>query len=259
MSRSLHEKKILVTREKMQAKQFSEKILEYGGIPIEVPLLKISCKKDRNTEEILSRLFRYKWLFFTSSNGVHCFFQLLKRYHINVNQIQTINIAVVGNKTGNAVKEYGLTPSFKPTIYNAERMAKEFLSSVPEREPILLIRGNLSREVLPEKFNQLEIKFDTIEVYETIFDEGIQDRLNRVLEENTFNFITFTSPSTVEAFVQMIQAGELKTKAFNTICVCIGTTTEQRARKLGFINTVVPTEYTIDGMIECMSNFKERG
>ena len=43
MSLPLTNKKVLVTREESQAKQFSEFLLIRGAVPIEVPLLKIDC------------------------------------------------------------------------------------------------------------------------------------------------------------------------------------------------------------------------
>ncbi|MFD2046233.1 uroporphyrinogen-III synthase [Ornithinibacillus salinisoli] len=255
MSLPLHEKKILVTRERSQAKTLSDKILKNGGTPVEIPLLKISCKKEVNTENTLRNLSNYRWIFFTSINGVQCFFKHLNRLNISVESLKKMKIAVVGRKTGQALNEYGLSPAFIPTIYNAENMADEFLQTVEHVEPILIVRGNRSRNVLLRRFNQLNIPYQTIEVYETASNVEIRDQLEQTLKKNEFDFITFTSPSAVEAYMEMANRGSNYKNTLKTNCVCIGTTTEQRANELGFVHTITPYEFTVDGMIECMSKY----
>lgn len=249
MSVSLHEKKILITREEHQAKAFSHKVLAYDGIPVEVPLLKISCKDLRENKRIFANVNRYEWVFFTSANGVNCFFQLAKSYQITNPILKNKRLAAVGHKTEEALKEFGYTCDFIPTTYNADTMASEFLSGYTVSGPILLVRGNRSRDVLPTVFSTHGITYDAALVYEIAYNYQMTDRLNTVLRENTFDFITFTSPSTVEAFVEMA------TIHHEATCVCIGTTTQRRARELGFTSILTPDEFTIDGMLLCISNY----
>src|SRR5690625_7686678 len=71
----------------------------------------------------------FNWIFFTSANGVDCFLNQLEDTHF----LETINIAVVGHKTENALKKYGVTADFTPTVYNAVAMSEEFLKKI-ERE-----------------------------------------------------------------------------------------------------------------------------
>ncbi|UJL44981.1 uroporphyrinogen-III synthase [Virgibacillus sp. NKC19-16] len=249
MSISLHEKKVLITREKKQAEAFSSKVLAYGGIPIEVPLLKILCKDLRENKRILENVDRYEWIFFTSSNGVNCFFQLAKRYQVNNEIFKNKRLAAVGHKTENALKNFGFTADFVPTTYNADTMASEFLSRYTVSDPILLVRGNRSRDVLPIEFSKHGILYDSACVYEISYNYQMTDRLNAILRENTFDFVTFTSPSTVEAFVEMTAVPS------DVTCVCIGTTTQKRAYELGFTSILTAEEFTIDGMLLCISNY----
>src|SRR5690625_5212452 len=120
MAISLHEKSILITREEKQGKQFAAKIRECQGNPVEVPLLKISCMDHQENKEFFQRLASYQWVFFTSANGVRCFFQLAANYKVNTKVLETVNIAVVGHKTENALKEYG----FKASLFHLFTMRK---------------------------------------------------------------------------------------------------------------------------------------
>lgn len=249
MTSALDGKKILVTREKKQAKFFSELIKEKGGIPVEVPLLKISVVDQAENLKLLQNWVDYKWIFFTSANGVHYYFQLLKKYGIKTESFEKKNIAAVGHKTENALKEYGYAADFIPTIYDAETMATEFFKIEKEKGPILIIRGTRSRDVLPTFFSEHDIPFDMVTVYQTVYNEEAQKRLNDVLQQDAIDYITFTSPSTVEAFVKMADQKPDK------LCVCIGTTTERRAKELGFNKLLTPKEFTVDAMIKVLMEY----
>ncbi|MGY0693167.1 uroporphyrinogen-III synthase [Virgibacillus sp. FSP13] len=253
MNCALHGKSILITREKNQAKEFSEMIIRHGGKPVEAPLLKITCKDAVGNRAILKKLHSYQWIFFTSANGVRCFFQIMKENNISDKQLATSMLAAVGHKTEVALKEFGYEADFIPSTYNAEVMAEEFLARFTADKTVLLVRGNRSRDVLPDTFHRNNITFDTIEVYETTYNVAIRSKLQSLLSEQSIDFITFTSPSTVEAFMEMNLKHVEKIKRLP--CVCIGTTTQQKAEVSGFVNTLIPMHFTIEGMLESISNY----
>ncbi|MBP1947689.1 uroporphyrinogen-III synthase [Virgibacillus litoralis] len=255
MSVPLHEKRILITREENQAKEFSEKVKQHGGKPIEIPLLKISCKDKLENKQLLENIHHYKWIFFTSSNGVVCFFQFAKQYKWMSNVLDKIKFATVGHKTAQTLEAYGYKADFIPSIYNADAMATEFTEKYTVvDEPLLIVRGNKSREVLPEWLTKHEICFDVLEVYETMYNFRVEEELNQLLNQNKLDFITFTSPSAVEAFSEMSN-GQIRK---NQVFVCIGTTTKKRALELGITNTLTPEQFTIDGMLEQIIDYIAR-
>ncbi|WP_404453707.1 uroporphyrinogen-III synthase [Oceanobacillus kapialis] len=250
---SLQGKNILVTREAGQAELFAKQINQSGGNPVIVPLLKITCKESDKAREILTNLSHYNWIFFTSANGVDCFFDL--RSGIDSNSVRIhANIATVGEKTSIALQEYGYKANFTPKLYNANTMATDFLQEYTNPGRILLIRGNRSRSVLPEEFRKHGIRFDTLEVYDTHFNFARKKQLNQELRENEIDYITFTSPSTVEAFCEMVD-GIPKTVP----CICIGSTTSKRAEELGFQYILTPETFTIEGMIHCIRDHIKKG
>ncbi|MGP4108409.1 uroporphyrinogen-III synthase [Virgibacillus sp. L01] len=252
MSVTLHEKRILITREENQAKEFSDKVIQYGGKPVEIPLLKISCKDKLENKQLLQNLHYYKWIFLTSANGVACFFKLISQYKWLPKVLENIKFATVGHKTAQILESYGYKADFIPSVYNADAMANEFTDEhTVMDEPLLLVRGNKSREVLPDWFTKHQIRFDAIEVYETVYNTPVKDELNQLLNKNNMDFITFTSPSAVEAFIELNGSQIPKEQIY----VCIGTTTKQRAFELGIINTIAPELFTIDGMLERMSDY----
>lgn len=246
MERTLDRRKVLVTREAGQAGEFSSKIRENGGIAIEVPLLCISCLETEENSRLIARADDFDWLFFTSANGVSCFFELASKCSVNLDHVR---MATVGMKTEQRLKQYGHVSDFIPSSFNAEIMAAEFLERYENPGNILLVRGNLSRNVLPEQLAERGITYSSAVVYQTEFNYGMKPMLNEVLENDMPDFITFTSPSTVEAFTEMAEA------PIECLCVCIGTTTEQRAMELGFTEIITPVEFTVEAMLEKMLDY----
>src|SRR5690625_2447377 len=250
MSGILQDKHILVTRAEHQAEEFADQIRQHGGNPYIVPLLKISCIVDRNHLRVLENIEQYEWLFFTSANGVHCFFHIWKS-KFGMRDLSHHKFAVVGRKTNEALQQYGYEATFIPSIYNADTMAMEFLKEIKPHRPILLIRGKQARRVLPEAFAELDIDFDCLVVYETSVNHDSKDSLNRGLHYNHLDYITFTSPSTVEAFFSLIEnVKEIEGKEM----VCIGTTTARKAAEKGLSNIILPEHFTIEGMITAISD-----
>lgn len=252
---TLQGRRILVTREKTQAQSLSREIALRGGVPIEVPLLKISCQYFKGDYPIWNRLETYEWLFFTSANGVHCFFKQLKDKNLPLHTLDHSLIAAVGHKTENALKEYGYQADFIPTVYDADTLAREFFHKFPDVVgPFLLIRGNKSLELLPTVFRMKNIAFDSIVTYETSANIDIKDTLITTLQKYNIDIISFTSPSAIDVFVEL---GGLQFVNINGPIACIGTTTEKRALEVGFTNTIVPKEFTIEGMIAAIETYEK--
>ncbi|ASN05089.1 uroporphyrinogen-III synthase [Virgibacillus necropolis] len=260
MLQPLQGKEILITREKSQSQSFADLVKDLGGIPIKIPLLKITCKPYMEESYLLDQVTNYQWIFFTSANGIHCFFKWLKEYEISFSELDSVQFAVVGHKTGEILLEYGITATFFPSIYNAEVMAAEFLQQVTINGQLLIVKGNKSRTVLQEAFTKNNVAFDEITIYETRSNSGNQSLLNNYLNKDYPDFITFTSPSSVEAFIEMVDKDKHLTYIQKTPCVCIGSTTETCANKLGFTQTMIPEQYTTRGMVERIAHYiKERG
>jgi len=245
---TLKNKNILVTRAAPDAKRFAEKIIRYGGKPLVKPLLQINCLPvDKK-----AAMGTYDWVFFTSQNGVDCFI----KQNPYIGELNSRKIAAVGPKTADKIRHYGYQVDFMPSTYNAEVMANEFLTKYPESGPVLLVRGVLSRTVLPDTFEQHNQTYHCLEVYETVVNAHAKDNLQAYLAQEDLDYLTFTSPSTIDAFLQLVDHID----SYRDIpAVCIGTTTERKAREKGFIHTIVPVQFTTDSMLERISEHIQRG
>lgn len=248
MTIDFKQKRILITRDESRGSVFAKQVTRYGGQAIVTPLIKITCTSDSDQQELMERICDYEWIVFTSANGVNCFFSQLERAKKKVKQAL---FAVVGPKTNQALQMFGYEADFIPRVYNAKTMAPEILKKHRPTGPVLLVQGQLSGTVLEVAFYQEEIPYDCMKVYETGTNAEAKPDLQHALQTDEIDFITFMSPSTVDAFIEL--AGESGSKVASTI-VCVGTTTAKRAREQGFTNVFVPETFTVEGMIKKMDD-----
>lgn len=257
MTGNLQGTRVLITREERQAQELENLVSHYGGTPVVAPLLTISCKRDGNQQKIIQQRSSYSWIFFTSANGVHCFYQLLQEQRHSGISLSNCFIGAVGSKTATTLEDYGFTADFIPTTYNADTMAKEFFARFSAPGPVLLVRGSMSRSVLPEALAKSKVPYETIDVYDTLFNYEIKDRINELTRDKAYDVMTFTSPSTVKAFMEMVETTFTR-NTLNIPAACVGTTTEQTAKFAGFTNTITPDVFTIEHMIATISDYITR-
>jgi len=238
---SLNNQNVLVTRAKEQATVFADKIHQFGGNAWIADVTRITCTS-KGVENI--QLYSYEWVFFTSANGVHCFFKHIQK----AAELNHIHIAVVGEKTNQALMQYGRTADFIPSTYNAQTMAKEFLKRYTVTGRMLLVRGSKARPELVDAFSNANKVFDLLEVYKTEKNDAAKGKLKRIFEQVIPDYITFTSPFAVTAFDNLFQIP----LTIEPVVVCIGTTTALEAEKKGWSHIIVPEKFTIEGMLELM-------
>ncbi|OIJ10590.1 hypothetical protein BKP37_18845 [Anaerobacillus alkalilacustris] len=252
-------KRILVTRAKAQASALSLQIEKYGGIPVEMPLITCKAVKDKTIiHKELRLLHTYQWLIFTSKNGIDFFFEELNLVNGSSNIPPTCKIAVVGEKTENALAPYGLKADLIPELYVAESLVDCLLNVLIEGERVLIPRGNLARDIIPKRLRENEIKVTELDVYETVIETNSKDELYRAIKNQELDVVTFTSSSTVENFVQLLKGSDWRNYLGNIIFASIGPITTKTMKKHHVPVHTEPSEYTINGMlISVMDKLKE--
>ncbi len=251
---SLQNKTILVTRAAEQAKETKEKIRKYGAIPVEIPLLCIvPSANDAEIQSHIKQIHEYDWLFFTSKNAVQHFFKRLRKDNISLQK--DICIAAVGTKTKQALQEYGHEAVFTPSKFVAETFSKEIQSLLKHGARVLFPKGNLARDVISKTLRAKGITVDDLVIYETKQNEAAKDQLLSVLSQGIPDVITFTSPSTVHAFAEMVKGTEWKKWTTRCKIACIGPITAKEAQKYDLHPDIIPEEYTMDGLLSCISEY----
>ncbi|GIN60267.1 uroporphyrinogen-III synthase [Robertmurraya siralis] len=251
-SRALAGKRVLVPRGKKNASAFSAIVEEFGGIPVEVPLLEFRPVENRSDiDPILTSLYTYDWLIFTSDVTVETFFAMVD---MNLDKSRA-KIAVIGEKTEEALLKRGISVDFKPEHYVAESFVKEFSPYVNEGERLLIPKGNLARDYIAQFFKEKGHVVDEIIIYETYFPEDSRKKLLYLLRNRKLDILPFTSPSTIEHFMSIVTTYDLFEQIKECIVATIGPVSKRKCEQLGLTVHVCPKIYTSYEMMSAIAQY----
>ncbi len=253
-SMPLQDKKVLVPRGAKEAKSFSDLLAKYGGIPVEIPLIAfrpVSLKP--MLREKLERLNTYDWIIFTSKVTVETFLSFFEKKPIH----SFPKIAVIGKKTEEALRKNGLPAAFVPNTYVAEAFAREFLPHVSQGMKVLIPKGNLAREYIAESLRTHGAVVEEAVVYENYLPEESREKLKKMVINKQLDILMFTSPSTVDHFMEVIAENNLEAKIKDCLIGCIGPVTEKKLKSYGLPIHASPKVYTVEEMIKSMNAYIE--
>jgi len=239
--KNLFGKKILVTRDKKQAGEFSNKIEKMGGVAVELPFIEIESVLSKVTPEDLKE---YSALLFNSPNGVREFMKKID----DIRSLAHLKIGAVGSKTKELLEEYKIKADFMPEEYMVAKLAELSLEYTKAGEKILIITSDIS-PCDTDKFNSMyDREFHKIVAYNTkkIIREKAEvcDALNKV------EVVTFLSSSTVDAFYASID-GDLECVK-NIKFASIGPVTSETMKKYGFSVDYEAKVYDINGILDAL-------
>ncbi|WP_309089635.1 uroporphyrinogen-III synthase [Domibacillus sp.] len=242
-------KRIVVTRPRGQAAPFIGKIEEAGGTAYAVPLIAFRVFEDGQEEAILASLHTYDWILFTSKNGVDFFMQ--KAGHL-LHRIRA-KWAAIGTQTAKAAASYGLSVSYMPRRFSAEDVAEDIRKGCFLPEKVLIPKGSMARSLIADTVRKAGRQADEWLVYETYFPADERAHLLKLIRTEKVDMITFTSPSAVRHFMQILKQAQEPLP--RTDYGVIGRVTEKEAAACGIPVSVCPTVFTIDALVKEMSRF----
>jgi uroporphyrinogen-III synthase len=244
-------KRILVTRPRVQADDFAEKLSSAGFEPIYFPVIEIKPIEDNIIlERALSKLNCYEWIVFTSVNAV----EVVLDQFPSLRWGDGIKVAAIGPKTAEALKTRGVIADFVPQEYTPEAILHGLGDLLGKW--ILLPRAEIARKVLPESiFNAGGVPYEII-VYKTLPAQPNPEGLTAL--RSGVDAITLTSPSTVQNFIAIAEKNGLDPLNLpnNPLFACIGPITEQAAKEAGLPNIMVAKEYTTDGLLAVLKDLE---
>lgn len=239
--KNLFGKKILVTRDKNQAGEFSNKIEKMGGVAVELPFIEIESVLSKVTPEDLKE---YSALLFNSPNGVREFMKKID----DIRSLAYLKIGAVGSKTKELLEEYKIKADFMPEEYMVSKLAELSLEYTKAGEKILIITSDIS-PCDTDKFNSMyDREFHKIVAYNTKKIIREKDEVIKVL--NKVEVVTFLSSSTVDAFYASID-GDLECVK-NIKFASIGPVTSETMRKYGFSVDYEAKVYDINGILDAL-------
>jgi uroporphyrinogen-III synthase len=244
--------KILITRPRAQSAEFGAALQTAGFEPVYFPVIEIRPLEDLTAlDRVMEKINSYEWMVFTSVNGVEVVFDHIAGANGHSSLPENFKIAAIGPKTAEALRERGIEPSFVPEEYVAEALMPG-LGDLRGRW-VLLPRAEIARKMLPEAIVAAGGVAHEIAVYHTLPAKPDAESLAEM--KAGVDVVTFTSPSTVYNFVQIVRQNGLDPFHLPAApkIACIGPITERTAQEEGFKETIVAQEYTTEGLIQVIN------
>jgi len=244
--------KIVITRSGSQSTEMIEELIRYGHDPIAMPTIQIEAISPNPRLKIAMKFLHLcKWAIFTSTNAVHSTVNNLTRQRYR--QLKKMNIAAIGEKTAEVLRQYKLKPSYIPEHFTGIHIM-EGLGEIKDQW-IFLPRVETANEDLVEAIRAAGGICLDVPVYRNIMpslDPSNVDILRRGVD-----MLTFTSPSTVRNFSAICKDNDLDPTNLpgDPAVVSIGPVTEAAAKQIGFDKILIPQTYTTHAMIELIDDY----
>jgi uroporphyrinogen III methyltransferase/synthase len=246
-TKPLFGRRIVVTRARSQASTLSEKLITLGADVLEMPATKIELGDPEPIHRAIAGLQRYSWIVFTSQNAVQIFWNALRQANLDVRALAGKMIAAVGPTTSLALMEHGIVPDVLPDRFVAEGLLESIRDRTDVRgKRVLYAAATGARETLQTGFESLGATVDRIALYSSVPDgEGAQALRERLLAGDA-DAVTYTSASSVNAFVDAVGADA----AARAPAVSIGPVTTAAAKARGLDVAAEASISTLAGLAE---------
>jgi uroporphyrinogen III methyltransferase / synthase len=249
--------RVLVPRTKDQAGPLVARLRGYGAIPDEVPT--ISVEPPRNPQQMDKAVRglvegRYEWIAFTSVNAVKAVREKFEEYGLDARAFSGLKLAAVGDKTAQAVADWGLRADLVPS---GEQSAAGLLADWPEYDELLdpinrvfLPRADIATETLVAGLIDLGWEVDDVTAYRTVRATPPPAATRDAIKTGKFDAVVFTSSSTVRNLVGI--AGKPHP---STVIAVIGPATAKTAEEHGLRVDVLAAKPDVDELADALADF----
>jgi uroporphyrinogen III methyltransferase/synthase len=253
-TRPLAGRRILVTRPVGQAGRLRALLEAAGAEVLSLPAIRIEPPEDWGPlDAALARLERFRWLVFTSANGVLFVLDRLRAGGGGPGDLRRTRLAAIGPQTADTLRRAGLETEVVPGEYRAEGLVEALRARVRPGDAVLLARAAEARDVLPRELAALGAEVTVVPAYRTVLAREGAEELRALLGAGGIDAVTFTSSSTVRGLVALLGAAEAPRLLRGVVLAAIGPVTAETLRAAGLEPTLVSSEYTIPALARALA------
>lgn len=261
-ARPLFGKRVLITRPREQAGELIERLEAAGAEAIEAPLIRILPPDDFGPlDEACRRAGSFHWIIFASANAVDAFLDRLLLSPLDVRALGGVKLCAVGPATAERLRRHGLKVDLTPPEYRAEALVRAMSATGGVRGlRILLPHADIGREIVADELRKQGAEATEVVAYRTVVAEAEREGepdIYRMLLDQRIDVVTFTSPSAVRSFVQVVGAEPAADLLRPIVVASIGPVTAEAAARSGIQTTIVPAQYTVPALVDAIVEYFE--
>lgn len=261
-ARPLFGKRVLVTRPRDQAAELIEQIESTGAEAIEAPMIRILPPDDYTPlDAACANVSTFDAVVFASTNAVDAFIERLLAGPLDLRALHGVTLCAVGVATAERLARHGLKVDLTPSEFRAEQLLKSIAAGGDVRgRRFLLPRADIGREVMADELRKGGADVTEVVAYRTVVAEAEREGepdIYQMLLERRIDVVTFTSPSAVRNFVNVLGAEPAADLLRTTVVASIGPVTAEAASQFQIQTTVMPAEYTARALVDAIVKYFE--
>lgn len=245
---------MVVTRARDQASELTQKLNALGAEVVELPLIRVS--KDISKEalaDVLLELGSYDWIVFTSANGVRFFFEEFLRIFDDIRSLGLLRIGCIGEATAKAIRELHLKVECQPETATAEALADALIETGSlASAKLIVVTGNLNRDVLVTKLEGAQAIVDQLQVYRTDKVDLTNDPAAADFRARGADAVLFASSSAAQSFADQASALALSPNAVHPKAGSIGAQTSATMKAAGIPVDFTAKQPSLDSLVEAL-------
>jgi uroporphyrinogen III methyltransferase/synthase len=242
-------KRVLITRPKERSDELLGGLEALGAEVETLPMIQSrSLLGTSSAQELLIEgLSLCELVVFSSKTGVEVFFEAIYRLGRDSRALSGARVAAVGQKTAEALREFGVIADIVPKKAHAEALLEAILSVDPQPSRVFIPRAKEGRFIIEEGLKGRGIEVFSLESYETTPVAYPLEVLEE-LDPNAFQWLIFASPSAVTQFLRLFSRQLLKSRERPRLA-CIGLTTANALNQHGLKVDAMAKESSSLGLI----------
>lgn len=246
---------VLVTRTRKQSSQLAAELRQAGARVLPCPTIHIAPPEDfRDIDTALKSLATFDWLVLTSPNGVEALLGRAQQLGLDARALSGLRIAVIGPGTAEALAERFLRADLLAEPHTTAGLTEALLAEDLSSTRVLLARSSLAPPELPDALRTAGADVTDLTAYRTVRPAALPEDALDALRQKQVDWITFTSSSTVEHFLALLdaEAPDAREQLAGVRLASIGPVTSASLRAAGLEPTVQAEPHTIPGLVSAI-------
>jgi uroporphyrinogen III methyltransferase/synthase len=217
------------------------------------PAIAIEPPEDwQQLDACLARLAEFRWIVFSSANGVRMFLQRLLATGRDMRSLGAVKLAAIGPGTAEELTHYHLQADIIPTTeFRAEALAAALAEQV-RGQRCLLVRASRGREVLAQELTAAGGVVEQVIAYRSLDLPSPAPLILEQMRAGKIDWVTVTSSAIARSLTAMFGPALQRTKLAS-----ISPITSATLRELGYSIAAEAEEYTMPGVVQALLRANE--
>ena len=259
MPSTLDSKILAITRNDLEAREFSELVASEGGRTIALRTIEIIPKDPSVVDEFIDTAYKNQndYFAFLSPQAVDVLFNHADKIYKTHELVSVLNsgiVAAIGPKTKQRLVDHGIDVKMLPEAYSSVGLVELFSKMKLNGKKILIPRSEASNEFVQKALTALNMVVNVIFLYTVRAADisPIWKDFVLLLEQKRVDAIVFTSASNVRSFFEITQKmpHNISSLLKNVKAViAIGPMTNEELKKRS-VQSCESSEHTIRGTVD---------